>query len=167
MKISAPIDIDLLEFFRVGRFAGLKLGDSREVVRSKLPEPDSSWDADMQSDGFDIWTYGDIELHFEADELFLIFTDDLGDLNGGKALRLKRWIFDEPDKLSLAFVRRTLSHEKIDCKMQSDALGVLLRLTSGVELTFENVDDAEDLSPDDYQMTSFGLVAENFRRWQS
>lgn len=134
MKTSPPIDIDLRAFFSLGRFAGLKLGDSRDTVRSKFPEPDSSWDAEMQSGGFDIWTYGDIELHFETDELFLIFSDDLSDLHGGEALRLERWIFEEPDKLNLAFVRRTLSDEKIDYKMQSDALGVRLRLTSGVEL---------------------------------
>ncbi|MEZ5986134.1 MAG: hypothetical protein R3B94_09300 [Hyphomonas sp.] len=166
MKIESPIEIDLLEFFRSGKFDCLKLGQNKDWVLRNFPDPDSGWDTDLQSGGFDIWTYGNIELHFEKDKLFLIFSDDLSDLNGGKDLRLTRWIFDDPSTRSLSAVLNKLNKEKVDYRKQSDALGVVLRLASGIELTFENTDDAEDLSPNDYSMTSFGLVAENFRRWR-
>jgi len=166
MKLRSPIEIDVLEFFRSAKFDCLKLGESRDFVLKNFPEPESDWDADLQSGGFDIWTYGNIELHFEKDELILIFSDDLRDLHGGKDLRVNRWILDDPAKLNLAYVLHTLNEEKIDYKKQSDALGVVVRLASGVELTFENIDDAEGVSPNNYQMTSFGLVAENFRRWR-
>ena len=166
MTRKLPIEIDMLEFLRAGKFDCLKLGQNKEWVRNNFPDPDSGWDVDLQSGGFDIWTYGNIELHFEKDELFLIFSDDLRDLNGGKDLRVMRWIFDDPAKLDLAYVLHRLNEEKIDYKNQSDALGVVLRLASGIELTFENMHDAEGLSPNDYSMTSFGLVPENFRRWR-
>lgn len=166
MMTNSPIEIDMLEFFKSGKFDCLELGRSKDWVLSNFADPDSVWDEDMQAGGFDIWTYGNIEMHFEKGKLFLIFSDNFEDFSGGQDLRLKRWIFDDVDKLDLTFVLKALNNAEIDFKKQSDDLGVLLRLSSGVELTFENVADQEHLSQNAFHLTSFGLVAENPRRWK-
>lgn len=47
-----------------------------------------------------------------------------------------------------------------------DNLGVTLRLNSGVELTFENINETENVSANEFQMVAFGLIAENPNRWK-
>ena len=61
---------------------------------------------------------------------------------------------------------KKLNEQNIDYKKKTDGLGVLLRLKSGVEFTFENIDDVEGLSTNDFHLSSFGLVAENPYRWK-
>lgn len=166
MKLSAPVHINMLQFFKTGTFDCLKLGQSKAWVLSNFPDPDSGWDEDMQSGGFDIWTYGNFELHFEKGKLFLIFSDNLENLHGGEDIELEPWIFSEPHRLNLSEVLKAINEQAMSYKKQSDNLGVVLRLESGVEFTFENIDDVDGLSENEFSLTSFGLVAENFRRWR-
>jgi len=167
MKLKAPITIDFLEFFKTGEFDCLKIGQTKEWVINNFLAPDC-YDASFLTEEVNIWTYRDIELFFENKELYLIYSDHWydGKLTGGKWLMLNKWIFNDIQQLSLSFVLKALNTHNIDYKKKTDILGVLLRLNSGVELTFENVSDVEGLDTNDFHITSFGLVAENPNRWK-
>lgn len=168
MKLKTPIEIDFLDFFKTGKFDCLKLGQSKEWILNNFPNPDSSFDLESQKNGFDIWTYNDIELHFENDILFLIYSDHWHEwkLEGGENLNLDKWIFDDISRLTLNYVLESLNSHNIDYKKKTDNLGVLLRLNSGIELTFENIEDIDSLDSNSFHITSFGLVAENPNRWK-
>ena len=96
MKLKEPIEIDFLEFFKTGQFDFLKLGQTKEWILNNFPDPDGNIDKKtlLKVKGFDIWTYGDIELHFKNKILFLIYSDYWYEwkLEGGKNLKLKKWI---------------------------------------------------------------------------
>jgi len=170
MNLKEPVEIDFLDFFKTGKFDFLKLGQTKEWVLNNFPDPDGNFDRETLTNkkGFDIWTYGDIELHFENKELFLIYSDYWYEwkFDGGKSLKLNKWIFEDISKLNLRFVLEVLNIHNIDYKKKTENLGILLRLNSGVELTFENINDIEDLNPNDFHLSSFGLVAENPNRWK-
>ena len=166
MKLKTPIEIDFLEFFKTGKFNCLKLGQTKEWIINNFPNPDC-FDADFFTEEVNIWTYGDIELHFESEQLYLIFSDHWyeGKLEGNNQLKLSKWIFEDIDRLNLLYVITKLNEQNIDYKKKTDKLGVLLRLRSGVELTFENINDEEGLDTNNFHLTSFSLVAENPNRW--
>ncbi|WP_378174026.1 hypothetical protein [Aquimarina sp. SS2-1] len=167
MKLKTPIEVDFLEFFKTGKFDYLKLGQTKEWIINNFPDPDG-YDASFLTEEVNIWTYGGIELHFENKKLYLIFSDYWyeGKLENSKQLKLNKWIFNDIGKLNLRFVLESLNTQNIDFKKKTDTLGVLLRLNSGVELTFENLNDIEGLDTNDFHLTSFGLVAENPHRWK-
>lgn len=166
MDIKDKIKIDFLEFFKFGKFDIIKLGQTKEWILNNFPEPDSRFSREMLKSGFDIWTYGDIEFHFAGQELFLIFSDHFSTLKGGKKLKLEKWILSDISKLNLLYVLTELNSNSIFYKKKTDNLGVTLRLNSGVELTFENINETDGLSSDEFQMVAFGLVAENLNRWK-
>ncbi len=166
MKLKDIIEIDLLEFFKTGKFDFLKLGKSKEWVINNFPDPDY-FDADFLTKKVDIWTYGGIELIFRKDLLYAVFSDNWyeGKLCDTNDIKLKKWIFEDTSKLNLLFVLTELNNHQIDYKKKTDKLGVLVRLDSGIELTFDNIEDQEGLSTNDFHMTSFSLVEENPYRW--
>jgi len=166
MNFKEKIEIDFLEFFKFGKFDLIRLGQTKEWILKEFPEPDSRFTGEMLKNGFDIWTYGDIEFHFAGQELFLIFSDYFKTLKGGKKLKLNKWILSDISKLNLLYVLTELNIKGIDYKKRTDNLSVTLRLNSGVELTFENINKTDNLSPNEFQMVAFGLVAENPNRWK-
>lgn len=166
MIFKEEIKIDCLEFFKLGKFDFIKLGQTKEWILNNFPEPDSRFTGKMLKNGADIWTYGDIEFHFAGQELFLIFSDRLETLKGGEKLKLDKWILSDTSKLNLLYVLAELNKNGIDYKKKSANSGVLLRLNSGVELTFGNVNEEDNISANEFQMTSFGLVKENPSRWK-
>lgn len=166
MEVKQKITIDFFEFFKTGKFDYIKLGQTKEWILNNFPEPDSRFGGEMLKNGFDIWTYGDIEFHFAEQELFLIFSDHFSTLKGGKKLKLVKWILSDISKLNLMYVLTELNANNIDYKKKTDNLSVVLRLNSGVELTFENINETENLSSNEFQMVAFGLVAENPNRWK-
>lgn len=166
MNLKEKIKIDFLEFFKFGKFDFIKLGQTKEWILNNFPEPDSRFSGEMLKNGFDIWTYGDIEFHFSGQELFLIFSDHFRTLKGGKKLKLDKWILSDIGKLNLLYVSSELNSNSIDFKKKTDNLCVTLRLNSGVELTFENINETDNLNANEFQMVAFGLVAENPNRWK-
>lgn len=99
MKLSDTIKIDLLEFFKTGKFDYLKLGLTKEWIINNFPDPDGMSKSCYKHP---IWRYGNIELHFHDDQtLFLIYSDYIDTLDGGKSLRLNKWILEEPEKLTM------------------------------------------------------------------
>jgi len=170
MHLKEPINIDFLEFFKTGKFDYLKLGQTKEWILNNFPNPDGNLKKEdlIRRKEFDIWQYGDIELHFENQKLLLIYSDYWHEwkIEGGGHLELDKWIFNDISKLNLRFVIEALNTHNIDYKKKTDNLGVLLRLNSGIELTFENINDIEGLNSNDFHLSSFGLVAENPNRWK-
>ncbi|WP_109098214.1 hypothetical protein [Aquimarina sp. AU58] len=167
MKLKTSIEIDILEFFKTAKFDYLKLGQTKEWILNNFPDPDC-FGTNFLTEEVNIWTYGGIELHFENKKLYLIFSDYWyeGKLDSSRQLKLNKWIFEDVSQLNLLFVLTKLNEHNIDYKKKTDNLGVLLRLKSGVELTFENINDIEGLNSNGFQLTSFALVEENPYRWK-
>jgi len=171
MKLEKSIEIDILEFFKSGKFDYIKLGQTKEWILNNFPDPDTRFDSDwVKERDVDIWTYGNIEFHFSGENLYLIFSDNfsfMDKLTGGNSLKLNRWIFEDASKLNLIFVLKELNSNGIDYKKRMDKLGVCVRLNSGIELTFENRDDIEDLNPNEFIMSSFSKIDENPIQWKT
>ena len=106
MKLNNFIEIDILDFFKTGKFDYLKLGHSKEWILNNFPDPD---DFGMGENLLTakIWFYGNIELHFDKSELFLIFSENINDLNGGQFLKLNKWILDEQNGYHLHILSKT------------------------------------------------------------
>jgi hypothetical protein len=116
MKLSDPIKIDLLEFFKTGKFDYLKLGQTKEWILNNFADPD---DLEYYTSDYPIWHYGNIELHFRDDEtLFLLYCDYIHTLEGGPSLQLDKWILNEPANLELEYVIRHLNRERINFKLE-------------------------------------------------
>lgn len=68
MQLPRPINIDMLDFLRDGRFDCIEPGQTKEWILNNFPDPDGKCRiAD------DIWLYGNIEFHFGGGELVHIF----------------------------------------------------------------------------------------------
>jgi hypothetical protein len=81
MKLTDPINIDLLEFFKTGKFDYLKLGQNKKWILDNFADPDEVFQNNYEAP---IWLYGNVELHFRNDEtLFLIYSDYIDSLDGG------------------------------------------------------------------------------------
>jgi hypothetical protein len=140
MTLTTPIEIDLLTFFKTGRFDYLKLGQTKEWIINNFPDPDEVYTSSYDSP---IWFYGEIELHFNnTGELFLIFSDHIGTLQGGNSLRLNKGILSKPEKLTLEYVIHYLNQERIDYKVVHGTLNSgyssasINIVPSGVSLNF-------------------------------
>lgn len=150
MKLKEKITIDFELFFTTGKFDFLKLGQSKEWIINNFPDPD----------GFDeypeilknpVWRYGNIELHFLKDELFLIFSDYINTLDGGDSLELKKWFLEDTEKLNLSDVISILNGKHIDFRKITNTLGqrtVSLELNNNVSLGFS----LEEKLDEDYEV---------------
>ncbi len=171
MKLKDKIIIDFEEFFSTGRFDFLKLGKTKEWVINNFPDPDG-FDEYPQIYKDDIWRYGNIELHFHKEKLFLIFSDYIHDLKGGEALQLNKWFLQNTDRLKLSDVISELNGKQIDFqKITNKTVNGFLNLVlkSGVSLGFylegypdETIDDFDErcklTNQDEYELGSFSLM---------
>jgi hypothetical protein len=155
--MKQKIPLSLLEFVQTGRFGGVEIGQSRAEIRAFFPEPDEEYQSNY--DGVIVWCYGVlIEFLFEDDKLHTIFSDSfcgVGNkgwvyhkLRGGPALRLDRWIFSKPKRLTLPYVMEALVKNGIDfvLKNRMDASGNCYALElgipkSGVGLHFDRLEE--------------------------
>jgi hypothetical protein len=156
--------VDLLEFFRTGRFDCVRLGQTQEEIVHNFAAPDDFSPDDLtrrDSSRMTIWRYGNVELHFEGPRLFLIFSDYIGTLDGGSSMALEKWILAEPDRLTLPEVIRALCRERIDFSKRTGSLGeVKLELTSGVTLHFDMAHESGAGAGDQNEMrlSAFALM---------
>ncbi len=171
MKLKEKITVDFEEFFATGRFDFLKLGKTKEWILNNFPDPDG-YEKHPEIFKNDIWTYGNIELHFSNDKLFLIFSDYIDELNGGDSLTLKKWFLENKEPLKLSNVISELNNKHIDFRKRTNRTGqltVILELESGVHLGFlleentnENYEDfierCKKTNQDEYMLVSFSLM---------
>jgi len=162
MRLAAPLPIDLLAFFRSGRFDCLRIGQDRETILHDFPDPDD-WSARSPMERASIWRYGNVELHFADDRLCMIFCDYVDTLDGGPSLAIDPWLLARPG-LTLLDVVSALNREHIDFTKTTHALGaraqayVKLELASGVELQFDHRDEPpEGRGPNEMRLGSFSL----------
>lgn len=154
MKLANKIEIDILEFFRTGKFDYIKLGHTKEWIRNNFPDPD------YEEFKENIWQYGNIEFHFNNDQLCLLFSDYLNELNGGESLKLHKWILNEPHKLTLLYVIQKLNEEKIDFtiihnKTSQNVVDIEI-IKSRVKLGFINCDESS-INPNLFMLNCFSL----------
>ena len=155
MKLQTKIKIDFWDFIKNGKFDCIKLGQTKEWILNNFPDPDN-FSADFLSSKYNIWTYGNIEFHFnKSSELFLIYSDYLDKLDGGDNLELNKWIFETFPKLNLIYVITKLNEQEIDYCKSSEQFCVRLTTKNGVELGFEKDNIVSD--PNQLHMTYFGL----------
>ena len=69
MQLQHRITIDLLEFIQSAKFDYIKLGQTKEWILNNFPDPDGLQDSAEVYDN-PIWWYGNIELHFNGQEVF-------------------------------------------------------------------------------------------------
>lgn len=161
MILTHPIQLDLLAFLKFGKLDFIKLGQSKEWILANFPDPDD-FDEQMLSPKWPIWTYSRLEFHFDQrNELTLIYTDYLDAIKNNNRFEVKPWIFEDTSKLQLLFVLAKLNEEDIDYKKLTGKYGVLLRLQSGVDLSFASLDEADLRRPNDLMMTSVSLTAKD------
>lgn len=169
MKLDNKIKVDFKDFFLKGEFDFLKIGKTKEWIIHNFPDPDFFEEINDEVYRSSIWTYGQIELHFNGDELFMIFSDYIDELDGGEYLMLDKWFLIDPDHLKLKDVLTILNQEHIEyCKKNVMAELIKIELPSGVNLGFslnelDNETDDEFSSRikrtnhDEFEMSYFDL----------
>ena len=103
MRYHFPISVDMFDFLTTGRFDYLEIGQTAEMILQMFPAPECVPKGLLVKKGWNIWLYGNIELHFSDDRLTQIRADfQPGEpLNGGRWLSLNPWFFNHADKLDL------------------------------------------------------------------
>lgn len=161
MKFQTKIKIDFLEFIKNGKFDYIKLGQTKEWILNNFPDPDC-FSNEFLKPKCNIWTYGNIEFHFnKANELFLIFSDFIYELDGGENLDLDKWIFEDYSKLNLAYILTQLNIQEVDYCKSGDRFGIRLITKSGVELGFAKETDEVIFDSNKLHLTSFSLMDKN------
>ena len=137
MQITTKILIDLETFVKTGKFDLLKMGMTKHEVLAVFSEPED-WSNAKNYLASNIWRYGNFELHFEGDTLLMLFNDYIATMNGGKSLKLNRWIFEPQNDRTLIGIMRRFNQELMDFTTTSDTTGyVMLRVKeSDVCMTF-------------------------------
>ena len=151
MKLKEKIIIDFKEFLSTGKFDFLKHGKTKEWVINNFPDPDDFDDNSPEIYKDDIWFYGNIELHFHKEELFLVYSDYIDTLDGGESLELKKWFLGNEKTPTLLQVISELNKERIDFdKTTRDTDEIIeIKLASGVKLSFI-LEEKEDESDSEY-----------------
>lgn len=139
MRYHFPISVDMYDFLTTGRFDYLEIGQTAEMILQMFPAPECVPKGLLVKKGWNIWLYGDIELHFSDDRLTQIRADFQPgtSLNGGRWLSLNPWFFRHADKLDLYSAIAKLVQHHIDFIKIDTPSALILRLQSGVELMFE------------------------------
>ncbi len=84
--------VSLREFARTGAFGSVMPGTVRSDVFRLLGQP-SDWGLPPKKlNTAEIWKYGDIEIHFFRDSVWMIFTDYFDVPRGGDSFELDPWI---------------------------------------------------------------------------
>ena len=161
MKFETKIKIDFLDFIKESKFDYIKLGQAKGWILNNFPDPDGYSDEFLEPK-YTSWRYGNIEFHFnKANELFLIYSDYLSELDGGENLDIDKWIFEDYSKLNLTYVLTQLNIQEIDYCKSSDKIGIRLITKSGVELGFAKETDEVVGDINQLHMTSFSLIDKN------
>ncbi len=150
--------IDMLKFFRLGEFAGVRRGLSRTQIASMFGPADASF----KSAGAEILRYGTFEFHFFRDEIFMIFSDHFRseplDFGGARArqIEIEPWILSGcPAPIDLAAVKSALNRERIEYRERATDDGLELSLSSGVTLAFESLSGLGE--PRGYELAAFWI----------
>lgn len=157
MKLKHKINIDILEFFQTGKFDYLKPGQTKNWILNNFPDPDD-FGLGKNLNNAKIWRYGNLELHFDEQELFLIFADHIDILDGGDSIDLDKWILDKQSELDLEKIIKEFNKLKMDFSVTNKRELDLIELKiikSKVKLTFHG-DNEKDINK--FKLGSFSLM---------
>lgn len=162
MQLEHKIPINFLDFFKTGKFDYLKIGQTKEYIINNFPDPDCFNKGVEFLNHNSIWTYGNIELHFNKEnKLWMIFSDYINTLNGGDNLILEKWILEKPQKLTLLKVIEHLNKEHIDFEKRTEKTINQIKikiLKSHVELYFLPDEKKKKSNPNVYMLNAFSLM---------
>ncbi len=138
MNFKEKIEIDFIAFLKEGKFDFIKFGKTKEWIYHNFPNADDIKSINDVVYKNNIWLFGNIEFHFNKDQLFLIYSDNFHQFNGGHSLILKNWILHKP-KLNLEDIIHFLNKNHIDFYKKTRDYGnhdIEIRLNSGIEFLF-------------------------------
>ena len=123
-----------------GQLAGVRPGDPRTLVRAQLGAPDD-WQADAAVETAAIWRYGNFEVHFDGDVVWMLFNDYLDELDAGPGRSLDPWILADavpgPDE-----VMQRLRAEQVPFVVGRDVLDRrVVWIEGGACLAFDRDED--------------------------
>lgn len=160
MKPVQKLAIDIFSFIKQGKLDVLETGQTRDWVLNNFPDPDDFEDGVSWKNGeFEIFAYGDLELHFSNDILYLIFADYQGTIDSGDSLLFtNQWIFKKDTMLlNLPYVMQELNNVGINFTIEKkEALNsITIHLESKVAFHFES---EESNLPQDYMFVAFWVI---------
>jgi len=134
--------ISLEEFIRSGQLGPIKIGLSRNEVKTAFGEP-NQWHSKSPSwKTANIWKYGDTEFHFRADKLWMIFFDEFDIPNVGDKLELDAWGLSNQVTLSQMESKLKVAEINYHCEQfSSDNERILLVSQAKTTLSFERQND--------------------------
>lgn len=91
--------VDILDFFKTGFIKNITISEKKTFVIDDLGIPDD-FALGKNLEEAQVLIYGNIEFHFEKNNLYLIYCDKITGLNGGKNIHLLKKVF-EKDILTL------------------------------------------------------------------
>jgi hypothetical protein len=176
MKLNHKIKINLFEVFKSGKFDFIKIGKDKNWILNNFPEPED-YEAGKTLESARLWRYGNIEFHFENHILTQIFTNCIDTIDGGEHIELDKWIFEAPEQLTVEFVTKHLTENRIDFwtknKMTAFMCQTSIWLTkSNVYLNFQPIQSKntdfetwhnkimKSINPNEYRLSSFTIAEE-------
>lgn len=114
--------------------------------------------------GLSIWLYGHLEFHFDDEQLFMIWCDNLDPVDSGDSIRLEKWILNDYATQNLTTVFNTLIGERVDMQVvhQSPNTALLHINPSRVTLWFETDDDSDPAGQKAYLLRAFSLIHRDY-----
>ena len=133
----------LRKFFASGSLGPVGLGAERAIVETSFGAPDDSHAGSPIRGGAPIWKYGDVELHFDRDQVWLIHIDRFSGSGatptGSAGLDLDPWVTVDGlplDTLVDALKRAGLQHAVL---VQPELDRTLVTFPSSVHVGFSGV----------------------------
>ena len=124
-----------------GQLAGVRPGDPRELVRAQLGEPDD-WHAGAPVEVSAIWRYGNFEVHFDGDVVWMLFNDYLSDLDAGPGRTLDPWMIASSAVPGPDEVMQRLRDESVPFVVGRDVLDRrVIWIEGGACLAFDRDED--------------------------
>jgi len=148
------VHVSMLELIRTGHFGPFRHGMTHAALKELLGEPPLWGPRDPVFDA-KIWRYGEIEFHFDLDELFFIFSDHDSLTDGGATLVIKPW--EVRGGMPRKEFEAALSEKRVPYSVNQDRFEpsyTHLTTGSGIKFTF-----AEDQETQHDLVAPSGLVA--------
>jgi hypothetical protein len=102
---------DLIDLIETSLFFGIRPSMTQAEVETGFMQPCSKEAVDETTE---IWTYGNMELHFGQTGLRSIFCDNLDDFNMGTRIGLRNFPFRQLSEVSLPKLAEYLNEHQID-----------------------------------------------------
>lgn len=166
--LKQPININLKEFILESKFDFLKLGVTKSWLQHNFVEPDDVMTG-MTYESSPIWRYGNIELHFNEDVLYMIYTNYVDTMSAGKKIKLDRWILADQKQTTLEYWiselnQNTKNYRVVHKPELEQTIIALEKETDSLVLTFQNDDWRNSgITPSHYPLQAIQLWSTEYR----